>query len=518
MEANWKIESNMSRVKEGAWVFGEFEGHFTKKNQQLRLEKGIIKQAKSTNVAVVNQADDLIQQTLDSVWVEFADEKRTFDVALAEITLRNYTLDVIKVEGEMIYGHIKGLVWAKYQDVGRNQGKGILFWLFNSLFPADYKGGQGGRGRGSSLWPYLLIMLLLLIPLISPQTVIKDSDDQWRRIVSPTLPKQDDQIVPRVEQLDDTQEQVTPTLANDEGTKSIGMCDTQLRLDASLLFERNKSIFKENAIQELNKLKPLLELLNEQALVLRVIGHTDSTGSDLFNQKLSVERAQAVANWLNQSANIPLERIRIVGKGESELLTTDLREQYLNRRVEIGFVCTDEGVPFIYTNTDSETTPIPFDENEDNVLVYVPNGIRVEDAVKTPSVFLNSCGRPLLLSSDLLFQFDRATLQSQAIEQLKEIAVVLNSSVDSSLKLKIVGHSDANGSEEHNQRLSYRRAQRVADWLIKNNVLERNQIVTEGQGEKNLIVPATASVFGQRFNRRVEMIIVCSAQNVSLDS
>ena len=494
MEAKEKLESNISRIREGAWIFGEFEGHFTQNQQLLTLEKGIIKQAKSTDHAVVNHADDLVQQTLNSVWVEFADEERTFDIALTDITLRNYTLDVIKVEGEVIYGHIRGLVWAKYQDA------------------------RGKHGTGLSLWPYLLVLLLLLIPAITPESVINKSKDQWRRIVSPTLPKQDDELAPIKEENNDSVEQVKPIPVNDLSTNNAGMCDTQLRLDASLLFERNKSLFKVDAEKELNKLKPLLMLLNKQALVLRVIGHTDSTGPDSFNQKLSVERAQAVADWLNQSANIPIDRIRIEGKGESELITTDLREQHLNRRVEIGFVCSDEGIPFIYTTEDVDNTPLPFDENEDNVLVYVPNGIRVEDAIKKPSVFLNSCGRPLLLSSDLLFQFDRATLQPQAIEQLKEIALVLNSSSDSSLKLKIVGHSDANGSEDHNQRLSFRRAQRVADWLVKNNVLERPQIITEGKGEKNLIVPASASVFGQRFNRRVEMIIICSAKEILLES
>ena len=490
-------EPDIARVQKGAWIFGEFEGHFTQNKKQLFIERGIIRQAKATDVEVSYASEDFVQEGLTDVWIEFEGEDKTFDVTLINITLRNYALETIKVDGDVAYGHSKGLIWAKYNDVKRS------------------------RTGSVPLWPYFLVFLLLLIHALSPENMMNRSQDQWRRVVSPTLPKQDDQIDPVVKTANENVNYPAEIQVNEQPINHIGMCDTQLRLDASVLFDRNEFILKEGSKQELNKLKPLLTLLNDQALVLRVIGHTDSIGSDAFNQKLSIDRAQAIADWLTQEANIAENRIRVEGKGESELLSDDLRDQHLNRRVEIGFVCTLDGVPFIYTqenSKDKQPEVIPFNENEDNVLVYVPNGIRVEDALKKPSVFLNSCGRPLLLSSDLLFQFDRATLQPQAIEQLKEIASVLNDAADHGLKLKIVGHTDANGDEEHNQRLSFRRAKRVADWLDESNALKRNQIVIEGEGETSLIVPATASIFGQRFNRRVEMIIVCSSNEIRLDS
>ena len=70
-----------------------------------------------------------------------------------------------------------------------------------------------------------------------------------------------------------------------------------------------------------------------------VLGHTDSTGSDASNQVLSVNRAQAVANYLS-SRGVASARLGVRGYGESAPIasndTDDGRAQ--NRRVEIKVV------------------------------------------------------------------------------------------------------------------------------------------------------------------------------------
>ena len=73
--------------------------------------------------------------------------------------------------------------------------------------------------------------------------------------------------------------------------------------------------------------------------VVIATGHTDSTGSDAYNQKLSVRRAQAVKAYL-VSKGIPAERVLADGKGEKQPVasnkTKDGRAQ--NRRVDIEVV------------------------------------------------------------------------------------------------------------------------------------------------------------------------------------
>lgn len=67
-----------------------------------------------------------------------------------------------------------------------------------------------------------------------------------------------------------------------------------------------------------------------------VLGHTDSTGSDSYNQQLSERRARSVANILMNEGTIP-ERIIVRGLGETYPIADNGTEsgRSLNRRVEI---------------------------------------------------------------------------------------------------------------------------------------------------------------------------------------
>lgn len=77
--------------------------------------------------------------------------------------------------------------------------------------------------------------------------------------------------------------------------------------------------------------------LNEyEQTTIDVIGHTDSVGSDAYNQALSERRASAVAQYLvNQG--VLADRIYVAGRGESEPIASNETEEgrARNRRVEI---------------------------------------------------------------------------------------------------------------------------------------------------------------------------------------
>lgn len=78
--------------------------------------------------------------------------------------------------------------------------------------------------------------------------------------------------------------------------------------------------------------------------VVEVAGHTDSTGSDSYNQSLSERRAQSVSSYLT-SQGVMQQRIITVGMGESRPVadnTTDGGRQ-ANRRVEITMVPVTAG-------------------------------------------------------------------------------------------------------------------------------------------------------------------------------
>lgn len=69
---------------------------------------------------------------------------------------------------------------------------------------------------------------------------------------------------------------------------------------------------------------------------IRVIGHTDDRGSDGYNRQLSLDRAQAVA-WYMEDRGVVPSRVVAEGRGESEPRASNATEagRQLNRRVEL---------------------------------------------------------------------------------------------------------------------------------------------------------------------------------------
>ena len=78
-------------------------------------------------------------------------------------------------------------------------------------------------------------------------------------------------------------------------------------------------------------------LLQSDVAVVDVIGHTDSIGSEEYNQGLSVRRASAVADYLAAEGDVPRTTINVIGRGESQPIATNDTEagRQTNRRVEI---------------------------------------------------------------------------------------------------------------------------------------------------------------------------------------
>ncbi len=82
------------------------------------------------------------------------------------------------------------------------------------------------------------------------------------------------------------------------------------------------------------------QTLNEyNQTVIEVAGHTDSVGSDSYNQQLSVQRANSVAGYLS-SRGVTQQRMIVTGAGETRPIASNDTEagRAQNRRVEITIV------------------------------------------------------------------------------------------------------------------------------------------------------------------------------------
>jgi OOP family OmpA-OmpF porin len=108
---------------------------------------------------------------------------------------------------------------------------------------------------------------------------------------------------------------------------------------ADAFFDFNKSVVKPAGKAKLDDLVSKVKGINLEVII--AVGHTDSVGSDAYNQKLSVRRAEAVKAYL-VSKGIEKNRIYTEGKGEKQPVATNKTAEgrAKNRRVEIEVVGT----------------------------------------------------------------------------------------------------------------------------------------------------------------------------------
>jgi outer membrane protein OmpA-like peptidoglycan-associated protein len=114
------------------------------------------------------------------------------------------------------------------------------------------------------------------------------------------------------------------------------------------------------------------------------------------------------------------------------------------------------------------------------------------------------------LAADVLFDFDKADIRSDAKNALKQAADIVRDKAKGTVRVE--GHTDGKGSESYNQKLSDRRANSVKDWFVKKEGLKNVKFSTRGFGAKNPVAPNTKTdgsddPEGRQKNRRVEIVI-----------
>ncbi|MBE0474973.1 OmpA family protein [Rhodoferax sp.] len=112
--------------------------------------------------------------------------------------------------------------------------------------------------------------------------------------------------------------------------------DNQLKLNipSDISFDINSAVIKPN-------LRPILDqfaqgLANQPNTEIRIIGHTDSTGSDAINNPLSINRAASARNYL-VARGVNGQRIQIDGRGSYEPIADNYTAEgrAKNRRIEM---------------------------------------------------------------------------------------------------------------------------------------------------------------------------------------
>lgn len=117
--------------------------------------------------------------------------------------------------------------------------------------------------------------------------------------------------------------------------------EEKITLSAEMLFDFDSANLTDDAKAIINERIDRFQGKVKATTKIQVVGHTDSSGPEAYNQTLSEKRAQAVADYIKANAkrNPTDDAFSVMGKGESMPVasndTRDGRKQ--NRRVEIYF-------------------------------------------------------------------------------------------------------------------------------------------------------------------------------------
>lgn len=112
--------------------------------------------------------------------------------------------------------------------------------------------------------------------------------------------------------------------------------DAGTEINVRVSFDFDSALLRES---EKPKLATLCEAIsNMEGQVFRIVGHTDSSGSETYNQQLSILRANEVKRYMVGTCGIAEDRLLAIGVGEEHPVNPDNPTADENRRVEFQLI------------------------------------------------------------------------------------------------------------------------------------------------------------------------------------
>ena len=125
------------------------------------------------------------------------------------------------------------------------------------------------------------------------------------------------------------------SLSLNEREKVASIAETNPKIDLEIRFDFNSANISRNALGNIDALGKALSDPKLKGNSFVLAGHTDSVGSDTFNQELSERRADAVKRYLVEKYKLAPETLVTAGYGETRLKAAATPTAPENRRVEV---------------------------------------------------------------------------------------------------------------------------------------------------------------------------------------
>jgi outer membrane protein OmpA-like peptidoglycan-associated protein len=190
-----------------------------------------------------------------------------------------------------------------------------------------------------------------------------------------------------------------------------------------------------------------------------------------------------------------------------ELKVEEFSEENINCSLEnqlISKAKTDLKQPLIELDQSENKSKNFLKEITDKEPTSLGNYSQLEQLLEQKSP-LTSETAPILLPTDLLFEYNVDQLKADAEKSLEKLAILIQRNPKA--KFSIEGFSDSFGSEKYNLDLSRRRAESIKKWLLSHQDIDESKIETKGFGKTHFLVSSSGTIEQQRFNRRVEIVI-----------
>ncbi len=207
--------------------------------------------------------------------------------------------------------------------------------------------------------------------------------------------------------------------------------------------------------------------------------------------------------------DIPLKKSPDAGCFQAIVLDATTREPISRARIEVQANGSSTHTTYRASQDGTFRACVPFRKYELNTTAqgyfFKLDTIRHEKGLARTVILLTPLEKDLkIVLKNIYYDYDKATLRPESVRELDRLARIMQE--NPSLTVELSGHTDGDGSDVYNEKLSQARAQSVVDYLLGKGI-ETARLTAKGYGEQQPVA-ANDTPENKQLNRRTEFKVI----------